>query len=41
LIFRPRLGRPIIDLVFDVALFALLCAPGLELARRRYGVARL
>jgi O-antigen/teichoic acid export membrane protein len=37
--FRPRLGRPVADLAIDVALFAALCAPGLELARRRYGIA--
>jgi hypothetical protein len=34
--WRPRLGQPIMDLVLDAALFALLAAPGLELARRRY-----
>jgi O-antigen/teichoic acid export membrane protein len=34
--WRPRLGPPIMDLVLDAALFAVLAAPGLELARRRY-----
>jgi hypothetical protein len=35
---RPRLGRPLADLALDGALFALLCLPGLELARRRFAL---
>jgi O-antigen/teichoic acid export membrane protein len=35
---RPRLGRPLVDLVIDAAIFALLCLPGLELARRRFAL---
>ena len=38
LVLRPRLGRPLIDLVLDAALFSALCLPGLELARRRFGL---
>jgi hypothetical protein len=36
---RPRFGHPLLDLASDGALFALLCLPGLELARRRFGLA--
>lgn len=32
---RPS-GRPLLDLAIDAALFGVLTAPGLELARRRY-----
>jgi O-antigen/teichoic acid export membrane protein len=38
LVLRPRLGRPLLDLGLDAALFAALCLPGLELARRRLGL---
>ena len=37
--FRPRLGRPLLDLVIDGVAFSLLCLPGLELGRRRFGIA--
>jgi O-antigen/teichoic acid export membrane protein len=36
--WRPRLGPALLDLAIDAVLFAVLCAPGLELARRRFGV---
>ncbi len=36
---RPRFGRPLLDLATDGALFVVLCLPGLELARRRFGLA--
>jgi len=34
--WRPRLGRPIVDLAVDAILFGAACLPGLELIRRRY-----
>lgn len=36
--FRPSLGLPLLDLAADAALFALLCAPGLEFLRRHHGI---
>jgi O-antigen/teichoic acid export membrane protein len=36
--WRPRLGQPLLDLAIDAALFAGLTLPGLELARRRFGL---
>ena len=36
---RARSGHPKLDLLVDGALFGLLCLPGLELARRRFGLA--
>jgi O-antigen/teichoic acid export membrane protein len=38
LAWRPRLGQPVVDLLFDGVLFALCSIPGLELARRRFGL---
>ena len=32
-------GQPLVELALDAALFALLTLPGLELARRRFGLA--
>ncbi len=37
-VWRPRLGSALLDLAIDAALFVVLCAPGLELARRRFGL---
>jgi O-antigen/teichoic acid export membrane protein len=36
--WRPRIGQPLVDLAADGALFVLCCLPGVELARRRYGI---
>lgn len=36
--WRPPLGQPLLDLALDGAVFILLTVPGLELARRRFGV---
>jgi O-antigen/teichoic acid export membrane protein len=38
LVLHPRLGHPLLDLGLDVVLFVGLCLPGLELARRRFGL---
>jgi hypothetical protein len=36
--WRPRVGPVLLDLLIDAALFVVLCAPGLEFARRRFGL---
>jgi O-antigen/teichoic acid export membrane protein len=38
LALRPRGDRPLFELAIDASLFAALTLPGLELARRRYGL---
>ncbi len=38
LLWRTRIGTPLADLAIDAVLFSLLCLPGLELARRRFGI---
>jgi O-antigen/teichoic acid export membrane protein len=37
-VWRPRLGQPLVDLAIDAALFGVLTLPGLEIARRRFGL---
>lgn len=38
LAWRPRGSQPLVELALDAVLFALLTLPGLELARRRFGL---
>ena len=38
LALRPRIGQPLVDLAIDAALFTGLTLPGLEFARRRFGL---